>query len=422
MDLQKIRYKGDLEDTVELYEVYKVRQIVESHEEILKEHNTYRDQLLANSVRLTPLIAPRINKIIQEVKEIFKLPETIEFFSLNDLSYNAFAFKLQENISVVFTSALLENFNDEEIRFVLGHELGHIIYDHNRLLLLYNPGQARATFLPILAEKKFLTWQKKAEISCDRTGLIACGNYETSVQALLKITYGLTERNLNFNLQELMSQLNDLLDSDYLSELSQESHPILPVRLKALELFYQSQLFDSRNTLKHKDLTREVNQLVELTSFYPRRKNKEMMMKFIAAAGVKMIAKDRNITLEEIKSLIKILADVFTDNPEREIIYDKEEVEKQLKKTAIYLKKEGSDSDRYYSLHFLTIIALADGHFSEGEKNILLEFARSLGFTQEDAMNVVWQTLQQNGINIDIRLNEIAQNVKRHYTSIHRKK
>jgi uncharacterized tellurite resistance protein B-like protein len=418
MDLNKIRYKGDLNDTIDLFEDYKVKQIIDSHEEILKEHNTFRDGLLANSVRLTPVISPRISKIITSVKKEFEIADKIEFFSLNDLTYNAFAFKLQENISIVFTSALLENFSDEEILFVLGHELGHIIFDHNRLLLLYNPTKTTITFLPILAEKKFLRWQKKAEISCDRAGLAACKSYETAIQALLKISYGLTEKNLNFDLPELMKQLEDLSSSDYLSQLSRHSHPILPVRLKALELFNNSVLFQKKGTVGLKKLQQSVDELVALTSFYPRKKDKEMMMKFVASAGVKLLAYDRDIKLEEIKSLVKILADVFTDDPEKEILYDTAKVEKQLKISAKFLKDNGSDSDRYYSLHFLTVIALSDGQFTEKEKELLFHFADQLGFTKDDAMNVVWQTLQQNGINIDVKLNEIAENVKKHYARL----
>ncbi|MFC1887257.1 M48 family metallopeptidase [Candidatus Cloacimonadota bacterium] len=421
MNITEIRYKGDLDDTKDLYEDYKVKQIIDSHEEILKEHNSFRDNLLATSVRLTSVISPRINKIINKVKKEFELKDKIEFFSLNDLTYNAFAFKLQNNISIVFTSALLENFSDEEILFVLGHELGHIIFDHNRLLLLYNPTKASTTFLPILAEKKFLRWQKKAEISCDRAGLMACGSYETAIQALLKISYGLTEKNLNFNLPELMKQLDDLASSEYLSELSRDTHPVLPVRLKALELFKNSSLFDLKGGINPVELRKEVDGLVALTSFYPRKKDKEMMMKFFAAAAVKLLAQDRDIKLEEIKSLVNILADVFTDDPEKEILYDNAEVEKQLKKSAAFLKKNGSESDRYYSIHFLTVVALADGQFSEKEKELLFQYANQLGFTKDDAMNVVWQTLQQNGINIDVKLNEIAENVKKHYSRLRKK-
>jgi len=417
MDINKIRYQGDLQDTKDLYEVYKVKQIISSHEEILKEHISFRDELLANSVRLTSIISPRIRKIIEKVKTIFDIKENVEFFSLNNNSYNAFAFKQKSNISIVFTSGLLENFSDNEILFVLGHEIGHILFNHNRLLLLYNPSKRKITFLPILAEKKFLTWQKKAEISCDRAGLVACMNYETAIQSLLKISYGLTEKNLNFNLPELMSQLDDIAHSEYLSQLSTATHPLLPVRLKALELFHNSKLFSKKGKISPEKLSEEVDKLIGLTKFYPRNKTKEQMMKFIASGGVSIIAADREINIEEIKSLVKILADVFTDDPEKEIVYDKEKVEAQLKKSAKYLKEKGTDYDRFYAMHFLTVIALSDGKYTIKEKNMLLKLAESIGFSKDDAMGVVWKTLQQNGINIDVRLNEIAQNVKEHYAN-----
>ncbi|MBC8527096.1 MAG: M48 family metalloprotease [Candidatus Cloacimonetes bacterium] len=415
MDINKIRYQSELNDTKELYEIYKVKQIIDSHEEILKEHISFREKLLANSVRLTSIISPRVHRIIENIKSIFDIKENIEFFALNDTSYNAFAFKQKSSISIVFTSNLLENFSDNEIMFVLGHEIGHILYDHNRLLLLYNPNEQKITFLPILAEKKFLTWQKKAEISCDRIGLVACKNYENAVQSLLKISYGLTEKNLNFNLPELMRQLDDLAKSEYLSQLSSATHPMLPVRLKALELFNNSKLFSKKGTITPENLTIEIDKLIGLTKFYPRNKTKEQMMKFIAAGGVSIIAIDKEINLEEIKSLVKILADIFTDDPEKEIIYKKKKVEAQLNKSAEYIKAKGTDYDKFCVLHFLTVIALSDGKYTIKEKNMLLKLAELIGFSKDETMDVVWKTLQQNGINIDVRLNEIAQNVKEHY-------
>ncbi len=415
MDFAKIRYKGDYDDTQELYEVYQVKQIIDSHEDILKEHNSFRDQLLANSVRLTPTISPRISGIIEEVKKRFQLKDKIEYFSLRDLTYNAFAFKLQDNISIVFTSALLENLTDDEIKFVLGHELGHIIYDHNRLMLLYNPDKNSNTFLPTLAEKKFLTWQKKAEISSDRVGLLACDSYEAAVQALLKISYGLTEKNLNFNMKELMKQLDEIANSDYLSYLSEASHPILPVRLKALEHFNKSKIYNDKGIISKEDLGTKTDALINLTKLYPRQKTAEMIMKFVAAGSIKLIAHDKDIMLEEIKSLVKILANVFTDDPEKEIIFDKTKVEEQLTTSAKYILENGSDNDKFYSLHFITVVALSDGKFTELEKKLLLELAASVGFNPEEALGVIWQTLQQTGINIDVKLNEIAENVKQNY-------
>lgn len=415
MDFNKIRYKGDLNDTKELYDVYQVKQIIDSHEDILKKHNSFRDQLLANSVRLTTVISPRISNIIAEVKKTFKLEEKIEYFSLRDLTYNAFAFKLKENISIVFTSALLENLSDDEIKFVLGHELGHIIYDHNRLMLLYNPNENSETFLPILAEKKFLTWQKKAEISADRVGLAACEKYESAVQALLKISYGLTEKNLNFNMAELMKQLDEIAESDYLANLSEATHPILPVRLKALEFFNKSNIFKKSGTIAQKTLSEKVDKLINLTKLYPHKESSEMIMKFVSAGAIKLIAQDKDIMLEEIKSLVKILANVFTDDPEKEIIFDKIQVEKQLETSAKYLLEKGSDNDKFYSLHFITVVALSDGKFTQEEKDLLLKMAASLGFNAEEAMGVIWQTLQQTGINIDVKLNQIAENVKKNY-------
>ena len=415
MDLQTIRYAGDRKDTEELYKVYNVEQIIQSHEGILKEHMSFRDQLLASSVRLTPAISPRVHKIVEVAKERLGIVADIEFFSLNDKSYNAFAFNVNDQLSIVFTSSLLEAFSDEEILFVLGHELGHIIFEHNRLLLLYNPNEEKKTFLPILAEKKFLSWQKKAEISSDRIGLVACGNYQVAVQALLKVSYGLTEKNLNFNMDELMKQLDELTKSAYISQLGEASHPILPVRLKSLELFVSSEIVTEGSELTVRKLENAVAKLIKLTSLYPRKDTKLQQMKFVTAAAISLIASEKDIELEEIKSLVQILADYFTDEPEKEIIYDKEKIAKQLETASAFLKEKGSDEDKFYALHFVTIVALADGQFTQDEKELLVKLAASLGYSADDAMGIIWKTLQHTGIKIDVKLNQIAKNVKKHY-------
>jgi hypothetical protein len=158
-----------------------------------------------------------------------------------------------------------------------------------------------------------------------------------------------------------------------------------------------------------------VANLINLTSLYPRTENKLQQMKFVTSAAVSLIADENDIELEEIKSLVQILADFFTDDPEKEIIYDKDEIAKTLKTASEFLKEKGSDEDKFYALHFVTVVALADGQFTQKEKDQLLKYAEGLGYNAEDAMGIIWKTLQHTGIQIDVKLNQIARNVKKHY-------
>ena len=85
-----------------------------------------------------------------------------------------------DNPFIVINSALVELTTPEELEVVLGHEVGHIMSDHalyRTLLFLLldlssrvNPLVGQAA-LPIMAA--LLEWSRKAEISCDRAGLLA---------------------------------------------------------------------------------------------------------------------------------------------------------------------------------------------------------------------------------------------------------
>jgi hypothetical protein len=65
---------------------------------------------------------------------------------------------------------------------VLGHELGHCLFENHRLNALINQDgrSGEATVLPPMGESIFLRWRKKFEISADRVGLLACGEFRSA--------------------------------------------------------------------------------------------------------------------------------------------------------------------------------------------------------------------------------------------------
>jgi Zn-dependent protease with chaperone function len=85
-----------------------------------------------------------------------------------------------------------------ELEFVLGHELGHVRFDHVLHLtlaqLLRAPGAllAEIPFVgPALrhgAELALFDWQRKAELSCDRAGLLACQDLDAGLRVLMRLS------------------------------------------------------------------------------------------------------------------------------------------------------------------------------------------------------------------------------------------
>ena len=246
VNLESLRYKEDLHDYNDLLHKYNVEGFIQARHEDDKQTNSLRDKLMSDGVFLTKTISPRIYKIIEIVTERLLIKEKFDVFCLKDSDINAFAsidinHNRKDNI-IALTSGALEQLNDNEIAFLIGHELGHFIFRHNDMLalLVRDKNNPNITVLPYMGECLFLRWRKKSEISADRIGLIASHSFEASSSALIKAGFGLTEKNLNLDIDSLLKQIESIKESPEAIESNFRSHPLLPLRLKSLELMWKS--------------------------------------------------------------------------------------------------------------------------------------------------------------------------------------
>lgn len=103
-----------------------------------------------------------------------------------------------ENPQVVVSSALISLLSPRELMFVIGHELGHIRSEHvlYSMFAMWFPtfidivGKATLGIGSVLGkglELAVLDWQRKAELTCDRFGLLCCQDFEASAKVLIKL-------------------------------------------------------------------------------------------------------------------------------------------------------------------------------------------------------------------------------------------
>ena len=67
--------------------------------------------------------------------------------------------------------------NGVQLRFVIGHEIGHVLYNVNDLGIFLHEAYDDEDANPSMALRHlFDTWSKWIEFSADRIGLVACGS------------------------------------------------------------------------------------------------------------------------------------------------------------------------------------------------------------------------------------------------------
>jgi len=430
MELLSIRYRGDKEDVDLLFKDYNLEGIISTSEDRQKmEESNFRNQLLKDGAfLLSNQISPRIFSIITETKIKLNLDGEYEVFCINSNSINAFAYvqpAAEKNFFIIgITSAALEELEDMEIQFILGHELGHFIFEHNRMNYLISPNQNSqgVTLLPSMGESIYLRWRKKCEISADRIGLLACGNFENSARAMLKTAYGLSGKNLNLNVDSLLQQIDDLKEEPEALEVNYRSHPLMPLRLKVMQMFAESpafsQIVEGKSDVSSEELTEmenHVDQWVNWIKRYPRRPLDLSVMRLVTAAGIKLIMTENDIMDEEIKVVIQILHKYFTDEPGDEInkiVQGIANVEKIINDSVKEISEKGNDQHKVFVISRLADIAIADGKLMKPEAGIIFDIAKELGFQEKTAYSIVIEAMNSVGLAIDWKMNTLVRGIK----------
>lgn len=425
INYEDIRYSGDSKDVRELYEIYRIENYLDTYEEKKQSEIGFREKLMKDGVKLTEQISPRIYRLFKEVCSILEIQTTEDIFCLPVNDINAFAhLDISEagTYSIVgITSGALEKLEDTEIKFILGHELGHFLFGNNRLNALFtnDNNKSSVTVLPPLGESLFLRWRKKAEISADRVGILACDNFDSAAKALIKSTFGLSEKNLNLNIDSLLKQIDEIKGHPELISETFSSHPLLPIRLKSLELFSQSAkakrngLSISKGQIDDEKLEKSVDELILLTRRYPYKPIHQAVMKAISYAGALTLSIDGEIGDEEIKILIQILHHFFTDEPEKEIKTKLDEIMKELPGVIEKINSEGDYEDKIFILSRLADIALADGAILDEEGAVIMQIAKSLNIHEKTAYGILIGAAQSVGFRTDLKLNAIADSLRR---------
>ena len=153
---------------------------------------------LASSVRASTEQFPHLYELLLDGSSILDLPEAPELFISQDPIPNAMTLGSDKPF-IVITTGLVDLMDQEEMRFVIGHELGHVLSGHTVYrTMLYKLTQlaARVAWFAIayIGLKVFVAaleeWYRKSELSCDRAGLLAGQDPAAGRRALMKTAGG----------------------------------------------------------------------------------------------------------------------------------------------------------------------------------------------------------------------------------------
>jgi len=120
----------------------------------------FRLTYLAGAVKVSERQFPHIHELVRDGSYILDLPEVPEVFVVQSPLVNAMALG-RDKPFIVITTGMVNLYDPEELRWVVGHELGHILSGHTvyRTMLLWLIGlAARIAWTPIAFGIQAIVW------------------------------------------------------------------------------------------------------------------------------------------------------------------------------------------------------------------------------------------------------------------------
>ena len=174
-----------------------------------------RLQFLASGVRVSERQFPQINDMVRDGAYVLDLPQIPEVFVTQNPIVNAMALGADQPF-IVINTGLVDLLDAEELRSVVGHELGHVLSGHavyrTMLFHLINLA-ARVAWVPLgyVGLRGIIwaleEWYRKSELSCDRAGLLASQDPAAAKRVLMKLAGG--SRLSELNSDAFMEQAHD---------------------------------------------------------------------------------------------------------------------------------------------------------------------------------------------------------------------
>src|SRR6266511_2906858 len=155
----------------------------------------WRLEYLGRAIRVDHRQHPRVHRLFAEAAANLDVAERPQLFIQVSRGINGACVGMSRPFIVV-TSRAVELYDDDELRFVLGHELGHLLSGHavyRTMMGILTSLAARLPFVSLVSPVILFglhEWWRKAEVSADRAGLLSGQDPAASLRAHMKTAGG----------------------------------------------------------------------------------------------------------------------------------------------------------------------------------------------------------------------------------------
>lgn len=351
-----------------------------------------RSAMEGHSFKVEKRLMGHLYDLLYGVKEKLGFKDPVDFYITGDSTVNAWtiaAAREGEPHIVNINSALVNLMSDDELRFVVGHELGHLMNKNTEMLRLIGFVFPRGTVPPLVLQYKIRLWEQLSELIADRFGYMAVESLPACLSAFFKMTSGLdinkidmqVDAYLEENLKHLEYFIND-------KGLSRDTHPVNPIRVQSLNLFATCQ--------SEEELEKKMEGIISALFKISNDETDYFLGFFVATAGLIAINIDGEVTEKEIEAVLNNLSSFhifprhFLDN------VCKQNVEEIFFSSIQEILKRDPGM-REGMFNYIISLVLSDSSFNQKELDFIFQIGREcFGFSEKEIADRMAVAIQKN--------------------------
>lgn len=354
----------------------------------------WRSRMEGHCMKVEQALLPDFHRLCMEVKERLGFTEPVDFYVTGDSTLNAFSVASdvegQPHIINV-NSSMFDLMSEDEMRFVIGHELGHIINKDTALKrLIFFVFPPETTQPPVTLQYKIRLHDQLAELVADRYGYLANGNLNACVTAFFKMASGLDLGKMNVSIDTLLADNSKRLDY-FLRDrgLSRYEHPVNPIRVQALRLFSSAE--------NEEELAAGMDELIGILLKVGNGPIDEDLSVFFASAGLVVASADGGVTSQEVEHIIDTLSNLqifprnFLDS-----VAGADVVSLFNQSLSNILSKEPGMRDNL--LLYMISLVLSDKEISDAEVRLIYNIGSNMGYSDKEISVKFAEMIQRNYI------------------------
>lgn len=352
----------------------------------------WKNVMEGHSFKVEKRLMSHLYDLFYDVKDKLGFQEDVDFYITGDASVNAFAVASSKKDMphiINVNSGLIDLMTDDELRFVVGHEIGHLMNKDTELLNLIYFVFPPNVKQPLVLQYKIRLWQQLSELVADRYGYMAVPDLAVCVSAFFKMASGLDLSKIDMQMDVFIEE--NLKHLEYFKNgqgLSHGSHPVNPIRVQSLNLFANCSSDDELN-----------GNMDELIQILLKLRNTDLDFYtgyFIATAGLMVASADEEITDKEVEHILSNLAS-YQMFPRQFLDQVCKENVQEIFMESVNKIMEVNPGMRECLYDYMIGLVLADRMFNEKEVEFLFLAGENIfGYTKKEIADKMASAIQSN--------------------------